>query len=428
MTLYPYQTEAIKRLETQRGLCLWANTGLGKGYLSSTILNRGDLVICPSHLIGDWQEKLTDQGKESNAILKPSHSFDKSKVNIISIQRFRLNPDPYLGFKIPLLVIDEAHRIKNYKGKGYKAVLKLIKNVQKVLLISATFLTKNNVDMFAPAFISDSKFRADFGWSFWKFAKENILFESKWVGTRTIQEPTKIIESAMEKYIRPCFYRVTYSSAGIPEPECVLQTVFVSENKRIDKRIEEIKNSIGSDAWSMDLELLQKAIDSKASWVTKAQQLVNNFEYVEESTTYYNFKEKIDLLKSIIDTEQGKGIVFYKYKAEQEQLQKELGKSALCWSGFHSIAEFENSNCSVLLCQQQAVGEGIRFKYCTYIVEFSLQFDFGLVKQGRGRLRYAGRTSPYKIFSFVLRNDFARQILSNLNRKSIESDNEGGKV
>lgn len=414
--LYNWQKEAVQRLETQDGLCLWADTGLGKGYLASTILGAGDLVLCPSHLVGDWVEKLQEQGKELNPIIKKFHTWDKNKVNIISIQKFRLNPEPFLGFKIGLLVIDEAHRIKNYKGKGYKAVLKLLKYSSKVLCISATFLTKNNVDMFAPAFLSSSSFRKEFDWSFWKFAKENVLFQSRYFGSRTVQEPIKITETAMKKYVNPMFWRVTYATAGVPEPERILKKILIPANRKVEKRIESIKE-IGN-FWELTEQELELAIRTQKAWIVKAQQLVNQLEYKEESVTYYNIKEKIETLKSIIETETGKGIVFYRYKAELEILQKELKAPQMQWKNFSSIQEFETSSCSVLLCQQKAVGEGIRFKNCNYIVEFSLGFDFADIEQGRGRLRYAGRKDPYKIYTLVLDNSFAKYILENINKKS----------
>ncbi len=191
--LNPHQIEAALfafRSPLSKGAILADEVGLGKTIEAGLLLaqhwaerRRTLLVICPANLRKQWSQELLDkfflpsvilEAKTFNEAIRAGNlnPFQQPKIVICSFQ-FARSKEPYLrSTPWNLVVIDEAHRLRNVYKPGNK-VANSIKNAvsgfQKVLL-TATPLQNSLLELYGLVSIVDEftfgdlrSFRAQFG-------------------------------------------------------------------------------------------------------------------------------------------------------------------------------------------------------------------------------------------------------------------------
>jgi SNF2 family DNA or RNA helicase len=189
--LNPHQIEAALfafRSPLSKGAILADEVGLGKTIEAGILLaqrwaerSRKLLVICPANLRKQWSQELSDKFFLQTAILEAKtfneavrgslNPFDQPKIILCSYQ-FARSKEPYLR-QTPwdLVVIDEAHRLRNvYKSSNKIAVAikSALAGRQKVLL-TATPLQNSLLELYGLVSIVDEfifgdlrSFRAQF--------------------------------------------------------------------------------------------------------------------------------------------------------------------------------------------------------------------------------------------------------------------------
>jgi SNF2 family DNA or RNA helicase len=190
--LNPHQIEAALfafRSPLSKGAILADEVGLGKTIEAGILLaqhwaerRRTLLVICPANLRKQWSQELLDKFFLPSVILETKtfnetiragnlNPFQQSKIIICSFQ-FARSKEPYLR-TTPwnLVVIDEAHRLRNVYKPGNKvanSIKSAVSGFQKVLL-TATPLQNSLLELYGLASIVDEftfgdlrSFRAQF--------------------------------------------------------------------------------------------------------------------------------------------------------------------------------------------------------------------------------------------------------------------------
>jgi SNF2 family DNA or RNA helicase len=191
--LNPHQIEAALfafRSPLSKGAILADEVGLGKTIEAGILLaqrwaerRRKLLVICPANLRKQWSQELSDKFFLPTAILETKtfnesirsgnlNPFDHQKITICSYQFARAKEAYLRQTPWDLVVIDEAHRLRNvYKpsNKIAKAIKNALADRQKVLL-TATPLQNSLLELFGLVTILDEfvfgdlrSFKAQFG-------------------------------------------------------------------------------------------------------------------------------------------------------------------------------------------------------------------------------------------------------------------------
>ncbi|MEK7783931.1 MAG: DEAD/DEAH box helicase, partial [Chloroflexota bacterium] len=168
--LNPHQVQAALfafRSPLSKGAILADEVGLGKTIEAGMVLSqhwaerkRQLLVITPSNLRKQWYQELSEkfflpcqilETKSYNAALKGGHSpFVTDAIVICSYQFARSKAEPIHGLRWDLVVIDEAHRLRNvYKPSNVIAnTLKLALAEAPKLLLTATPLQNSLLELF----------------------------------------------------------------------------------------------------------------------------------------------------------------------------------------------------------------------------------------------------------------------------------------
>jgi SNF2 family DNA or RNA helicase len=190
--LNPHQIEAALfafRSPLSKGAILADEVGLGKTIEAGILLaqhwaerRRTLLVICPANLRKQWSQELLDKFFLPSVILETKtfnetiragnlNPFQQSKIIICSFQ-FARSKEPYLRTTSwNLVVIDEAHRLRNVYKPGNKvanSIKSAVSAFQKVLL-TATPLQNSLLELYGLVSIIDEftfgdlrSFRAQF--------------------------------------------------------------------------------------------------------------------------------------------------------------------------------------------------------------------------------------------------------------------------
>jgi superfamily II DNA or RNA helicase len=135
-----YQVDAIKHtiqtIKKHNGVIIADVVGLGKSIIAATAahnLNTHTLIICPPHLIPQWEEYKSDM--KINARVYSSGLLDKIISNMIEGREY-------------LVIIDEAHKYRNENTVSY-GLLHRICQGNKVMLLTATPFNNKPDDLYA---------------------------------------------------------------------------------------------------------------------------------------------------------------------------------------------------------------------------------------------------------------------------------------
>ena len=156
-TLRTYQTFGVKYAIHQKRTLLGDEMGLGKTFQAMAVMaalkaagKHHFMVVCPASVLINWCRELSKHtqlevtkihGADEEALLRWRENGDVAVTTFETISRFEL-PE---RFKFDMLVVDEAHYVKNPEAQRTVAMKKLLAKTEGVLYMSGTPLV-NRVD------------------------------------------------------------------------------------------------------------------------------------------------------------------------------------------------------------------------------------------------------------------------------------------
>jgi len=161
--LYPYQQEDIKWMKAHPR-CLNSNfMGAGKTVealmLTEELNLRHVLVICPKSLVNEWFTQI-DTWLDGDALTPHESSQYEHRLSGLDLKgprfvivNYDLLPNPKCwtalqSVKWDLIIMDEAHRLKNHKAKRTRNAYLLSPGVPRVLLMTGTPIQNSPADLF----------------------------------------------------------------------------------------------------------------------------------------------------------------------------------------------------------------------------------------------------------------------------------------
>ncbi|MBE3550814.1 MAG: Superfamily II DNA/RNA helicase [Brockia lithotrophica] len=148
LDLFPHQREVLRRAVWEMGgrALLADEVGLGKtieaGLILVEYLSRGlaeqILVLVPASLALQWQRELAEKFSLYFPIATKPHTLEREPRFIASLDLAKRSPyrEILFGRTFDLVVVDEAHKLKNPKTLAYRLVAALRKTF--LLLLTAT--------------------------------------------------------------------------------------------------------------------------------------------------------------------------------------------------------------------------------------------------------------------------------------------------
>jgi len=154
-----HQKEAIEKLAGSKRFILADDMGLGKTLQTLAVIahhaEKKVLIICPASLKINWAREIENYTDQSIYICEGknfSSDHDFVIINYDIIKNFHDIKDKensqILNAKFDLIIIDEAHYIKNSQAQRTKLINHFVKNVNRLWLLTGTPITSRPIDYY----------------------------------------------------------------------------------------------------------------------------------------------------------------------------------------------------------------------------------------------------------------------------------------
>jgi SNF2 family DNA or RNA helicase len=439
-----YQAETARKvMKDFRGRAILADeVGLGKTIEAGLILKeymarglvKSALVLAPSSLVNQWQEELRDKfdlefiTSHDGLFRQDSAQFWAQPFIVASLHTARTDRHfkAVTARAYDLVIVDEAHHLKNQATKTWK----LVNAVQKtfLLLLTATPVQNkleeiyNLVTILKPGHL---KTRTAF--------KDEFVTRGNPTDPRNRERLRTLLKEVMIRNTRsvtrvnlpPRFVYTTRVSPSAAESEFYLGvSQFVSDamrervpgiNAMISRRLLE---AAGSSHQAAVATLEKLSADPAAGAMQAVAGLVRLGRSIDRGTKAQRI---VELLKASPDQK----IVFVNYRATLEHLQRVFTKSGIRHVTFHgsmtaaqkktAIEDFR-SGCTVLLSSGTG-GEGHNLQFCHMMVNYDLPWNPMEIEQRIGRIHRIGQEKEVQVYNFCAKESVEDHILEVLDRK-----------
>jgi len=436
LTPLPHQLEVAKQVvENLNGKAILADeVGLGKTIEAGLILKeymiRGlvkkALILVPASLVSQWVMELNSKFFIPAVAQRKSYVWESCDVVVSSIDTAKRNPHRDIIYEqnYDMVIIDEAHKLKNSKTKNYEFVQNLKKKF--CLLLTATPIQNrvseifNLVSLLKPGHLgSESAF-------YGKYKKD----------ARSIDD-----DEHLRELVNKVMIRNRREDTGIEWTKRHVETIPIE----FTKEEHDLYNSIRTltedthlpSASSFSIMTLQREACSSREAVyytlknmIKRQEtpsaifegkIASIIKKVEAVTTNSKAAKTLELIQEIGD----KVIIFTEYRATQLYLQwflQQHGISSVPFRGGFKrgkkdwMRELFEKRAQVLIATE-AGGEGINLQFCHHIINFDLPWNPMRLEQRIGRIHRLGQEKDVKIYNFAIKNTVEDHILKLLYEK-----------
>jgi len=445
----PHQQEgALRILRDLDGRALLADeVGLGKTITAGMVLKecivRGFvkrvLILTPPSLVNQWKEELTSKFELDFKDIETEKDWENTEFAIASIDRVKTFNAKTNKFKHSqaheiywdLIIIDEAHKLKDKKTFRWKFVDKLQK--KRLLLLTATPFQNNLIELYNLLALlrrghlgTLSQFRRKFlhkGSERRPLNPEELKQKLGEVIVRRRRDEVKGI-----KYMT----RIPkiYSLEQTPEEKIIYNNVVkLLLTNYYDFKGEEIKTTLAMHS------ILPKITSSSKSSMEFLENLISNPKYAKKTKEmakniledFKNLKQdtKINSLLLIVEKifsqdKKSKIIIYTKHPATLKYISKNLKQKKLKIVEFQGglssdekskrIEEFSKK--AQILVSTETGSEGLNFQFCNNIINYDLPWNPMAVEQRIGRIDRIGQKKDMNIYSLATKDTMEEHVVN----------------
>ena len=448
---YEHQLEtALRALRDMRGRALLADeVGLGKtieaGIVMKELIERGlvrtVLVLTPASLTEQWREELSVKFREEFTVIdKPSQwqavleaqegrwlaSLDRAKMKRHATQILQREYD--------LLIVDEAHKLKNRSTLAWKFVNRIRKRY--VLMLTATPVQNDLLELYslitilAPGQLGTVRaFRRHFLQGADKRQPKNARSLRRLLNDVMIRNRRSKVDVTFPKR-RAAIYHLTLS-----EEEWQL---YANVTDYIRRRFQDVESN---KHLRLTLMTLQKELTSSPQAVAKtlakmAQDRAHGERVRRELQGFLALAESIPVSRKLRAVEEilgrfpGKFLIFTEYRETLRAITEQLEAWGIPTVGFHgglnirqkeaAVARFradEEEGGARVMVSTESGAEGRNLQFCHQLINYDLPWNPMRVEQRIGRLHRLGQVNDVTIFNLSCHETIEAHIIDLLARK-----------
>ena len=438
LTPLPHQIDTAKKvLFEMRGRAILADeVGLGKTIEAGLILKeylvrgliRKILILVPASLVLQWVRELNQKFGISAVAQKKEYMWQYDVV-VASMDTAKRDPhrEMLLNMEYDMLIVDEAHKLKNKKTTNYQFINILKKKY--CLLLTATPVQNDLSELynlitllkpgqlggqgsFAANFVVDKRIPKNESQLQEELAKimirnrrgeGDIRFTKRIVKNipLTLSDEEQGLYEGVTDFVRQRYHEAAGDLNNILSLVTLQREVCSSR-----------------DAVFLTLVNLFKKTSEDSPIRSKIWALVEKIRPIKANT---KAEKTMELIRSI----GGKVIVFTEYRATQEyllQYLKEHKMIAVPYRGGMNRGKKDwmmdlFRNRAQVMVATEAGGEGINLQFCNNIINFDLPWNPMRVEQRIGRVHRLGQTEDVHIYNLSTKGTIEEHILNLLHEK-----------
>ncbi len=443
-----HQTETVRKVLKQfRGRVLLADeVGLGKtveaGMALKEYLLRGMaervLILVPASLVGQWREELETKfdipvATTHDALARedPDRFWAQPRiVASLALARRREHADRLLGQAFDIVIVDEAHHLRDRGSQGYKLVDGL--NKRFLLLLSATPVQNNLIELYNLLTLLKP--------GIFKTQKE---FRAAYMTPGQPRRPANA--QRLRDLMRDAMIRNTRAVVALKLPRRHATTRRVEPPaaeaalyQETAAMIRALAAETGAGAHRLALHHLLGAAGSSPAAAAAA---IGRFaagrpargggdggawrDLAERWARLEAGGKELALIELLARNPAEKKLVFVQNRETMASLAALLARRGLAFARFDgtmsgpdkdaAIAAFRDS-APVLLCSESG-GEGRNIQFCNTLINFDIPWNPMAIEQRIGRIDRIGQTREVFIFNLVAQGTVEEAVLRLLDEK-----------
>jgi len=435
-----YQEETARKvMRTFRGRAILADeVGLGKTIEACIVLKeyimrglvRSALILAPSSLVDQWQDELQD--KLDLAVVSSNDAlfrndpvrFWQEPFILLSLQTARSKGhfDAVIGRAYDMVIVDEAHHLKNKSTQNWKLVNSLQKTF--LLLLTATPVQNNLEELYNLVTLLKPG-----------HLKTRSAFKQEFVSKADPTDPLN--REKLRELLKEVMVRNTRSVTQLNLPPRYASTIRVSPTAEEELFYEKISCFVADasrEATGIQRLALRRLLEAAGSSHLAALRMLERGSAGRHSESVADMIEAgaaithsgkaaqvLDMLRASSD----KILVFVNYRATLEYMEQQcrhLGIAHAVYRGGMTAAQKQDAiaafrdSCRVLLATETG-GEGHNLQFCHTMINYDLPWNPMSIEQRIGRIHRIGQENEVKVYNFCAAGSIEDYILDVLDRK-----------
>ncbi|MEK4790802.1 DEAD/DEAH box helicase [Bacillus sp. FSL K6-2971] len=428
-----HQLEVARRVvEEMNGKAILADeVGLGKtveaGLIIKEYMIRGlakkILILVPASLVSQWVQELRTKFYIDAVEQKKSYVWEQCDVVVSSIDTAKRQPhrDTILSIAYDMVIIDEAHKLKNNKTKNYEFVRNL--NKKFCLLLTATPIQNrigeifNLVSLLKPGHLGNEHQFKDV------FAKKDLQLED---------------HDRLKQLVNKVMIRNRRQDTGIEWTKRHVKTISIDFSPTEQALYDEICKLKENPSYTKHMfsimTLERECCSSREAVYMTIKKMQEDEKHILGSSAIAQIMEKINQVQQntkalevvkLIQQLNEKVIIFTEYRATQIYLQWFLQQNGISSVPFRGgfkrgkkdwMKDLFRERAQVLIATE-AGGEGINLQFCNQIINYDLPWNPMRLEQRIGRIHRLGQKRDVHIYNMSTNGTVEEHILKLLYEK-----------
>lgn len=424
--LHDYQKTAVKFIKYKKRCALILDLGLGKTVTTLTALSDLSdsfavdkiLIIAPLRVANSvWQQEAAQWAHLKH--LKVSICTGSEKERIESLRKdadvYVINRENVVWlvnlyqkrWPFDCVVIDESSSFKSASSARFKALKKVLKLTEYMILLSGTPAPNGLLDLWSQVYL------IDFGLSLGRTMRDykQRFFESDYMGYKFT--PRANAEEAIQQLIKPVMLSMS-ANDYLTMPERIDLIEHVNLPSSVKKDYAKFEKQLFLDLGEHEIEAINAAVLSG-----KLLQWANGAVYVDENQHYAVVHDaKLDALEELLEVTNENVLLAYNFKSDLERLLKRFPDAVQLDKNPTTVTRWNDGQIKLLLAHPASAGHGLNLQYGgSLIVWFGLNWSLELYQQFNGRLHRQGQQKPVRIVHIVADGTIDERVIKVLAKK-----------
>lgn len=433
---FGYQKAGISYASKRDVTLIADEMGLGKTVQAIGVINKDEnirkvLVICPAFLKLNWKNELEKWlVRPARICILNGKSVDiDADIVIANYDILQKHIDTLKSFGFDMVVVDEAHYIKNHKAKRTQAVIDLCAGIKKKIFLTGTPILNRPVELYTILKIANLEIAKNWYWYVKRYCD---AYQTKYgwdvSGASNLDElqeklRTTIMIRRLKKDVLadlpPKIRQVVEIPADLFSDVLKNEEDILIKIKAIQEQIAKIKSEKESMTEEAYKDTISKLRDDTMATFTELTR-------VRHETAL----KKVEYIYEYIDeiVESGQQIVIFTYHRDvaakiQEKL-KENNVDSTVITGEDSIEtrqkavdDFQNGKIRILITTMKALGMGVTLTAASTAIFAELDWTPAVIQQAEDRLHRIGQKNSVLIQHLVINNSIDSRLAKILIKK-----------
>ncbi len=178
--LREYQNQDVHYLKHLDAAGIFNEQRTGKTPTAIQLLQGRALIVCPASLTYNWQREIDKwTGQQATVISGKKRTYDNADILIVSKDTLKQDIDK-VSQEFDVVIVDEAHFLRNYQTAQSKALFKL--KAKKKYALTGTPTVKHPADIFGILhFLNPKQYP-----SYWQFVERYFYVEDNYLGYKEV--------------------------------------------------------------------------------------------------------------------------------------------------------------------------------------------------------------------------------------------------